>query len=1417
MYKRPLAILFALVFSLCVLILDFTAPGPGFVVGLYGWAAVAFAAILLFVGVRNWFSIKSLLPPGVFKPREAVFFIAGVVAAASIASRAMAALPIANNVETLPNWPLFYPALFMVIVGVGAYCWLTGRSLKPWGLFALLTLAAVNGQLFQLSAGSFGVFFGFTAVLFFFQTESLASGKPRLSYVGAALIIFVLAAIASLLWSRDWSGSFRSVYFLANGFLLFVILAREIETADVLALPAGLVWALLLAGITIEVALAAKLVMVAQWIPLNVPPEELFWTMGIPRNAISAYFVGMLPLLLLSVKSPRPAAPRWLLWVQIAFCIAVPALTLSKSAVLGLLVVLWFAFAFWGTERRMNLKLLASSAVAVIVILVLVVVVAIPGGAARFLNPLAYTTRLLTFRVAFAALGDHLITGIGLGSDMGWIAQARVLTPDELVAVPEFLTGRGDSVILNVVGTMGLLGIVALFIVIQTAAWAGITLVKVRSDRFFFGMVSASLAGAAAVLTVAMGLALLSPIPIIIFAALAMYEGGVRRRGLAAASPSWLTTVFIVMVVIGSALGLLATASGQDVARAEALRLAGDAKGAVRCYHRAGFWAPWAAGPHRRLGNFYLSEPDGDLRSAFDSYRAALRRSPGNPDYMEKLGLLAWVLGDDEAAGDYLARAVAADPAGVMKHPHQPYYALYVAAQGDTPAARRLLAEAVIVDPNLCRGAAFVRSGIDDEDSYKTYLRSVPTSRRLPRDLLFALMAVRGYEPRSLRPSVCNMPDTYARDLCLEDVYAEEFRRTFELESTETGRIASPAAYRLGEGYAETRLRAHAAFREAGTVPALASDDADVGLALVPARRHDVEQNRWELQALLGMALLAHDVGELAALPDVVKEFRAEAAELRGEAASEGEFFRDDIDRLRYYQLHDEQPEWDVELAEALLARPGNAREGRGYYRRAVQILLADNVSPEDRRLAVAVRGVLKCDALVAMDEGGGRPGLPRARVSSPAAYAADAVAEEYFGEYKKALVTLRDGAARYPGDAGLAVALADFYERRGLDEKAAEFLSGPAVPRSLSAWRARARAVSRCHGVRAGLAAYNEACCDYPGDLELYLDRAQLQIKNGDAEGARSTLLVAAVHVPAGSLWWSRYGAILLAWAEAGGGLGGPEDVRPEDVGGAAYLAAEAAFATARDINPFDLEPYVVWGEELCRAGRPEEALALLERAVDVDPDSPWARRALAACYLKLGRGSEAERVYKEGVAREGAGSPISLSYDDYYKGKGDDAGRKRVLEAAMEKDPANAAVRERLGEMALATGESEKGLRLLNEALTIEPTSAFANATLGFHYRRTGEAASGVPYLECARAAAPTVDGYRILLADAYVEVGRNRDALAELEAVDDPVRLPKALALRAKAYYNLGEREAAREAAARALELDPGLAGEVGFLAK
>lgn len=1359
---------------------DLAAPEMRGLLGVYGWGLVAVAAVFVVTGFISLLKSKTLWLPGFQRPREAAVFLAGSVTAAALTARAAAAFPVAHSFINLPNWPWLYLVLFAAIVTSGAYLWLRGASLRPWCLFALMLLAAANGQLFNLAVGGFALFFGFAAAVYFYQTETSGPGKPRLSHVGGALLIFLVAAFLSLAFSRDWNGSFRNVYFLTAGFLVFIIFAREIETADVLRVPGGLVWALLVAELAFEAALAAKFVLVSRWVALNVPQENLFWTMGISRNAVSTYFVGALPFLVVAATAAKPPAPRWLLWPQIVLSAAIPALSLSKSGILGLFVVLVLAFTFWGTERRMNLKLMTAGAVAALAVAVVGVVFFLPGGVTRFWNPLTAASRVLMFEVVFEAVKMHPLTGVGLGSVTAWVGQAGVLTPDEMASVPEFLTGHSHSIFLEIPGTMGLPGLLALVIIIQTSVWAAGKLIKIEADRFFFGMVSASLAALGSILTFALGLALLAPLPIILYVGLAMFEGGVRRRGLAGTAPDWLNHAFSVLVVFGAVVGLGFALSRNEIARGDIRFAEGDYRSAGACYERAGKIAFWDPLPRYRWMQAQINL--GDLKGALPAARGAVARARGHAGYREAVGLLEWVAGDRIQAGDDLRRSVASDPVGLLGGDHHIYYALYLASMGKSAEAAELLAAAAARDPWLSRDAVFIAAGPDETP--RTYLRPI-TPAELPI-LVNIRLGRDGFTAARLPRRASRIPADYERSLCLEDIYANEFRDAFKLSRTEYA-IATRSAYLLGEGYAETRLRAYAIFPEIEGLPGLRPEDPDVALALFPSSHRDVERRRWELTSLLGMALLARRVGKESAVPEIADEFRMKTAAVRKAVAGQGETAAAKNRRLRYYYLIDEQPDWDLELAAELLAA-GAPVEAAFFYERALILLLSDGVSAGDPRIADAVRGSSRSRASAAMGGAAAEPAGFVAGRGGPASYAAAAAADEYVGNYKQALVRLRAGVRRYPRDPDLAMLLAAFCERRGLEAQARAALAAPGLKDDTRILEARAEAAAAAGNRPEALALYGRLEKELPGDVVPYIAAARLYAESGDAARAGAAMARARASIPISSLWASRYAQILIALGWQG----------------------DAYFQLAEKLNPFDLEPLIVGGQYLARRGLNAEAEGLLRRAVATEPDSAWACLSLADFYRASGRDADARRTFEAGLPREGLGSPITLAFDDYLKGRGDTRERRRILAAALKRDPANAGIRIRLGEISVAAGDVNGGIKYFHEAVNLEPTSPHANAALGYNLRMRGEAAAAVPYLETARSAVPGTagDGYRVLLADAYIEVDRPADALKELDFVTEPDKIAKAWYLRAKAYSRMGKRRAAAEAAARALEIDPRL---------
>lgn len=81
------------------------------------------------------------------------------------------------------------------------------------------------------------------------------------------------------------------------------------------------------------------------------------------------------------------------------------------------------------------------------------------------------------------------------------------------------------------------------------------------------------------------------------------------------------------------------------------------------------------------------------------------------------------------------------------------------------------------------------------------------------------------------------------------------------------------------------------------------------------------------------------------------------------------------------------------------------------------------------------------------------------------------------------------------------------------------------------------------------------------------------------------------------------------------------------------ALVGAALAFTVSRTAREAEITAYYQYLDQADAASSPEEALALLQQAVDSDPDNPDAYLAIAALYLRQGRRDEAARYLQEEI----------------------------------------------------------------------------------------------------------------------------------------------------------------------------------------
>jgi tetratricopeptide (TPR) repeat protein len=194
---------------------------------------------------------------------------------------------------------------------------------------------------------------------------------------------------------------------------------------------------------------------------------------------------------------------------------------------------------------------------------------------------------------------------------------------------------------------------------------------------------------------------------------------------------------------------------------------------------------------------------------------------------------------------------------------------------------------------------------------------------------------------------------------------------------------------------------------------------------------------------------------------------------------------------------------------------------------------------------------------------------------------------------------------------------------------------------------------------------------------------------------------------------------------------------------------ALERAIGRMELAQPAEAEAAFALGEAQLAEGLHAEALATLERVIELEPDLVTAR---VSAGLAAFRG-------------------------------GDDGRALRLLEEALEVDPEDPDLWFAIGEVRAARGELDQAVRAYRKGLAQRPGATNAHHALGEILLRQGKAARAARAFRQAVAADPQWDGPYLWLADALVRQDRWAQALRELErgahAVHDSAALPAAVA--------------------------------------
>ena len=303
-----------------------------------------------------------------------------------------------------------------------------------------------------------------------------------------------------------------------------------------------------------------------------------------------------------------------------------------------------------------------------------------------------------------------------------------------------------------------------------------------------------------------------------------------------------------------------------------------------------------------------------------------------------------------------------------------------------------------------------------------------------------------------------------------------------------------------------------------------------------------------------------------------------------------------------------------------------------------------------------------------------------------------------------------------------------------------------------------------------------------FPTNTDVLAAKGRAQIASGDTEGAIATykriseLLPSSVPAMAGYVAllngakeFSKARTVLQA-ALARDPKNGPVKrelilVEAEIGGMRAGLVKARAFAGEDPGNPlYD----IVSAELYAKAGRRDDAVDLLEKAVADRPSAGALIGALSGLYVRAGDPGKAEAVLNTRLQTDPKDVEIRSTLASLYleQKKYDDAMAEYTRVVAER--PGDAAALNNLAWLYQQKGDLAKARGLAEQAVAAAPRAPLIDDTLGWILLAQGEADKALTYLSAASLSAPKNPEIQYHLAVALNRLGRTADAQAMLETL-------------------------------------------------
>ena len=396
------------------------------------------------------------------------------------------------------------------------------------------------------------------------------------------------------------------------------------------------------------------------------------------------------------------------------------------------------------------------------------------------------------------------------------------------------------------------------------------------------------------------------------------------------------------------------------------------------------------------------------------------------------------------------------------------------------------------------------------------------------------------------------------------------------------------------------------------------------------------------------------------------------------------------------------------------------------------------------------------------------------------------AMARQYFatGRAKDAKKLFADVLTRRPNDIGALLGLAEIAGTERNWQEATDYLNRAhaAGPNDPAPGLALVSLALLRRDPKNALAAATQIAERFPTNTDVLDAKARAQTASGDTEGAIATYkriyelspnstsaLADYVARLNGAKDFSEARAVLqdaLARDPKNGTVKADLIRLEAEIGGMrAGLAKARVFAKEDPGNPL----YDILSAELFeKAGRRNEAVDLLEKAVVTRPSADALIEALSGLYVRTGDPGKAEALLNTRLQADSKDIAIrSILASLYTDQKKYDEAIAQYTRVVAER-PADAATLNNLAWLYQQKGELATARRLAEQAFAVAPRVPLIDDTLGWILVAQGEADKALTYLSAANLSAPKNPDIQYHLAVALNRLGWRADAQAVLETL-------------------------------------------------